>query len=260
MKNLRTYGAAPYGIAVIHGGPGAPGQMAPVARELSRDCGVLEPLQTVATLDGQVAELRDIIKKHGNPPIVLIGSSWGAMLSYIFAARHPALVKKLIMVGSAVFEDRYAAGIQKTRLNRLSEEETLGVYSLVKDLNDDVVSDKNHLLARLGELFTKADAYDPITLDTEVLEVRFDIHDRVWNDAMKLRGSGELLKFGKNIKCPVVAIHGDYDPHPAEGVREPLSKVLKDFRFILLSHCGHLPWIEREARGEFFKIVREQLC
>ncbi len=259
MKNLRTYGAAPYSIAVIHGGPGAPGQMAPVARELSRDYGVLEPLQTAATLDGQVEELRDIIEKHGNPPVVLIGSSWGAMLSYIFTARHTALVKKLIMVGSAVFDDRYAAGIQKTRLSRLEAEAKREVYSLVKTLNDDMVSDKNKLLARLGELFTRADAYDAITLDTEVLEVRFDIHDRVWDDAMKLRSSGALLNLGKKIKYPVVAIHGDYDPHPAEGVREPLSKVLKDFRFILLPHCGHLPWIEREARDEFFKVVREQL-
>ena len=259
MKNLRTYGKPPFNIAVVHGGPGAPGQMAPVARELSRDFGVLEPLQTAATLDGQVEELRYTIEKQGSPPVVLIGSSWGAMLSYIFAARHPALVKKLIMVGSGLFDDRYAAGIQKTRLSRLDAEAKHEVYSLVKDLNDDVVSDKNKLLARLGELFTKADAYDPITLETEVLEVRFDIHDRVWGDAMKLRSSGEFLNMGKKIKCPVVAIHGDYDPHPAEGVRYPLSKVLKDFRFMLLPHCGHLPWIEREARGEFFKVVREQL-
>jgi len=181
------------------------------------------------------------------------------MLSYVFSTRHPALVKKLIMVGSAVFDDRYAIGIQKTRLNRLSEEETREVYSLVKDLNDDAIGEKDRLLYRLGELFTKADAYDPITLDTEVIEVSFDIHASVWGDALKLRGSGELLKMGKKIKCPVVAIHGDYDPHPAEGVSQPLSKVLKDFRFILLEHCGHLPWIEREARDEFFKVVREQL-
>jgi len=32
MKNLRKYGKAPFSIAAIHGGPGAPGEMAPVAR------------------------------------------------------------------------------------------------------------------------------------------------------------------------------------------------------------------------------------
>ncbi|MEA1958361.1 MAG: alpha/beta hydrolase [Chloroflexota bacterium] len=259
MKNLRKYGTPPFSVAVIHGGPGAPGQMAPVARELAKDRGVLEPLQTAATLDGQVAELRDIIEKHGSPPVILIGSSWGVMLGYIFAARYPSLVGKLIMVGSAVFDNSYAAGIQKTRLSRLDDESKREVYSLVKELNNDAVDDKDGLLKRLGELFTGADAYDPITLDTEVIEVRFDIHDGVWRDALNLRRSGELLSLGKQIECPVIAIHGDYDPHPSDGVEKPLSIVLKDFQFILLERCGHLPWIERHARERFYEVVRGEL-
>lgn len=52
MKNLRTYGNPPFSIVVIHGGPGAPGEMAPIARELSALEGVLEPLQTAVTLEG----------------------------------------------------------------------------------------------------------------------------------------------------------------------------------------------------------------
>ncbi len=45
MHNLIKYGTPPYQIAVIHGGPGAAGEMTPVAQELSIDYGVLEPLQ-----------------------------------------------------------------------------------------------------------------------------------------------------------------------------------------------------------------------
>jgi len=33
LNNLRQYGNAPFSVAVIHGGPGASGEMAPVARE-----------------------------------------------------------------------------------------------------------------------------------------------------------------------------------------------------------------------------------
>ncbi len=54
MRNLRKYGRAPYTVAIVHGGPGAPGDMAPVARELSTTYGVLEPLQTEETLNGQI--------------------------------------------------------------------------------------------------------------------------------------------------------------------------------------------------------------
>ena len=60
MKNLRKYGHSPYTVAVVHGGPGAPGEMAPVARELSSITGVLEPLQTKYSLEGQVQELREV--------------------------------------------------------------------------------------------------------------------------------------------------------------------------------------------------------
>lgn len=56
-----------------------------------------------------------------------------------------------------------------------------------------------------------------------------------------------------------MAIHGDYDPHPAEGVEKPLAAVLKDFRFILLDRCGHLPWIERQAKDRFYSILREEV-
>jgi pimeloyl-ACP methyl ester carboxylesterase len=57
-----------------------------------------------------------------------------------------------------------------------------------------------------------------------------------------------------------VAIHGDYDPHLAEGIREPLSRVIKDFRFILLEKCGHEPWRERYAHDEFYEILTSELA
>ena len=81
----------------------------------------------------------------------------------------------------------------------------------------------------------------------------------MWKDAAELRSSGKLLELGKQIECPVVAIHGDYDPHPTEGVWKPLSAVLNSFRFILLENCGHMPWIERQARDKFYKILKEEL-
>jgi len=233
--------------------------MAPVARELSSDWGVLEPLQTATSLDGQIQELLIVLKQNADIPVTLIGSSWGAMLSYIISARYPELVKKLILIGSAVYEEQYAFKIQQTRHNRLSEEDRKKARSLKEALNDPIVRDKNIPMTQLAVLYTKADTYDPITLDIEVLDVQHDLSLSVWNDAVELRKSGQLLDLGKQIQCPVVAIHGDYDPHPSEGVLKPLSAVLKNFHFILLKNCGHLPWIERGARDKFYEILKEEL-
>jgi hypothetical protein len=75
INNLRKYGTSSFNLAVIHDGPGAPGEMAPVARELSTFGGVLEPLQTAITIEGQVRELSEVLEKHGDLPVTLIGFS-----------------------------------------------------------------------------------------------------------------------------------------------------------------------------------------
>jgi pimeloyl-ACP methyl ester carboxylesterase len=259
MKNLRKYGNAPFKVAVIHGGPGAPGEMAPVARELSSIWGVLEPLQTATTLEGQVKELKTVLEKHGTLPITLIGHSWGAWLSFIIAARYPSLVKKLILIGSGPFEEEYAKNITETRLSRLSGKEREEALSLMETLNDPLAEDKNASMAQLGNLESKADLYDPAPHESEVLECQYDIHKSVWEQAKELRSSGKLLELGKRIRCPIVAIHGDYDPHPSEGVKVPLSGTLRDFRFILLEKCGHYPWLERSAKDKFYNILRNEV-
>jgi pimeloyl-ACP methyl ester carboxylesterase len=259
MKNLRKYGNAPFNVVVIHGGPGAPGEMAPVARELSSVRGVLEPLQTASTIEGQIGELRDVLAKNGDLPITLIGWSWGAWLSFIFAAQYPASVKKLILIGSGPFEEKYALNILKTRLSRLSTEEKAEVLSLMEALTDPARGDKNASLARFGTLISKADSYDPLPSESEGLECQYDVYLNVGEQAQKLRSSRKLLEYGKKIQCPVVAIHGDYDPHPYEGIKRPLSRTLKDFRFILLENCGHQPWIERSAKVRFYDILKSEI-
>ncbi len=259
MKDLRTYGKAPFTVAVIHGGPGAAGEMAPVARELASGWGVLEPLQTAASLEGQIEELKTVLEKNADLPVTLIGFSWGAWLSFMVAANYPAFVRKLILIGSGSYEEKYAAEIQETRLKRLGEEDRTEVKSLIEVLDNPAAADKSAAFARFAALLSKADAYDPIMYESEVIDCRVDLFQSVWKNAAELRRSGNLLELGKHIKCPVVAIHGEYDPHPAEGVRKPLSVILKSFRFILLESCGHRPWIERHARGTFYGILKEEL-
>jgi pimeloyl-ACP methyl ester carboxylesterase len=257
MNNLRTYGNAPYWVAVIHGGPGAPGEMTPVARELCIDMGVLEPLQTADSINGQIAELKNVLEKSGNPPVTLIGFSWGAWLSFIFAACHPSMVKKLILVSSGPFDEKYVTQIIETRLSHLNAGERQEAILLLAKL--DFGSVKGGSFARFGELMDKADSYDPLPHDFDVLPSDPDIYQKVWASASQMRSSRELLKLGKKIRCPVVAIHGDCDPHPAAGVQEPLSRVLQDFRFILLEHCGHHPWFERQAKQQFYEKLRVEI-
>jgi pimeloyl-ACP methyl ester carboxylesterase len=259
---LRTYGAAPFRVVVLHGGPGALGSMAPVARVLGAEWGVLEPLLSALSIEGQVQDLRSLLERSGAAPVTLIGSSWGAMLSFIFAARYPALVGKLLLVGSGPYEARYAEGIDQIRWNRLNDDERRQEQDLLAALEDPAGEDKNAVFAQLGALSTRTDTYDSVSqveAGEEGIEVRYDVFAHVWPEAAQLRASGQLLDLGKQIHCSVVAIHGEYDPHPSAGIREPLARVLSDFRFVLLPRCGHEPWMERYARDEFYRLLREDL-
>jgi len=259
-SNPRRYGLPPFALAVVHGGPGAAGEMAPVARELSMVQGVLEPMQTAGTLDGQVEELKVLLEKNASPPMTLIGFSWGAWLSFILAARYPDLVKRLVLVASGPFQERYARQILPIRLSRLDEAQRREVEGILRALGGPAGSCGDRGFARLGEILSSCDSFDPIAgLSSEIqadVLCQAQIYQLVWKEAELLRRTGELLEMGRRISCPVVAIHGDWDPHPAEGVAEPLSSVLKSFEFILLANCGHTPWVEKMAKDKFYSILK----
>jgi len=254
----RKYGSEPFQTVVLHGGPGAPGSVGPLASELSSDRGVLEPYQSADSVEGQIVELKEFLIYHAQIPVILIGHSWGAWLGYLLTSGNPELVRKLILVSAGPFEARYADTLVQTRLKRLSPKE-MEFYDQIMDEWDKANDYRKPLLfKKLGKLMLKADSFNPIELEDPTVVYQPDIFMKVWKEANYLRISGDLLAKGKKIKCPVVAIHGDYDPHPWEGIKEPLESILENFRFILLKDCGHEPWNEKHARDEFYHLIREE--
>lgn len=228
-----------------------------MAQDLAkRGYGVLEPFQTKASVPGQIEELREALEQSCQTPVTLIGWSWGAWLSCFLAAKYPSLVARLILVASAPLQARYAEKIMPTRLSRLTDSEQAELISISSNLDDPAN------LRRMMQLFEIADTFmsnkDPHP------EIVFDkaIHKAVWAQAAALRHSGELLKIIATIRCPVIALHGDHDPHPAEGVETPLRLVLPKSDFILFGQCGHKPWQEVYARDTFYseleKVIRQQ--
>lgn len=264
-SNYRKHGQEPYSVVVVHGGPGAPGGMAHLAKMLSETRGVIEPFQTSRTVRGQIEELQSVINENCKLPVVIIGHSWGAWLAFMTAAGFPNGVSKLILIAAGSFVRRTSFGEESTeltgtRLRRLAEHEQIEARSLIDLMNNSSQGRVNaQAFRRFGELMSKADSFAPIELREEVFDFQPEIYWSIWPEAERLRNDGTLIGFGKEILCPVTAIHGDYDPHPAEGVREPLQRTLKDFKFILLKNCGHYPWREKKASGKFFRALSREL-
>ena len=258
-ENYRKYGTAPYQVVLVHGGPGAAGEMAPVAEELCSEMGVAEGLQTGTSLHDQIEELHNTIHQQADHPVILVGFSWGAWLSMLTAAKYPQEVRKLILISSGPFEEKYVPEIMETRYRRLNYDERKELNWLMDNMAKLSEEERKGAFARFGSIFAIADAYDALDLEESEIEPDVDLFNSVWPEAAELRRSGELLAQVQQVRCPVVAIHGDYDPHPAAGVEKPLAPVLPDFQFNLLKQCGHKPWIERLARDKFFEVLKANL-
>lgn len=233
--------------------------MAPVAREIATRAGVLEPMQTETSVHGQVDELAAVLEAEATPPVALIGHSWGAWLSGLVATAQPELVHKLVLVGTPPFEASYVPEILERRESRLTESEREEFRAALDVLDGEEDGDEDAAMDVLGSLVSKTDSCDSMSEHAAATDRQDEIYRTVWPEAAAMRERGELLERFGEVSCPVVAIHGDADPHPAAGVREPLTGILDEFRFVLLERCGHRPWVERHARESFFEALRDEL-
>lgn len=254
LQDVRQYGKTLSRVVVLHGGPGGAGEAEPFAQALGHmGYDVLEPFQTGQSVAGQVDELRSQIAQYCEPPVAVIGWSWGAWLGCLLAAQHADLVHSLILVGSGPLEASYAKAIRTTKNTRLSDDEQAELLAL-RPMDGNTAD-----VARFIEISDVADTYARDTSPQP--NVVFDevIHKAVWPEADGMRKNGSLLEAISAIRCPVLAIHGDYDPRPSEGVRVPLQTVLPSAEFVEIKRCGHKPWQEIYAKDEFYRLVERAI-
>lgn len=172
-------------------------------------------------------------------PMTLIGYSWGAWLGFLFASKYPELLSKLILVSAGVIESKYNPDLMNTRLKRLNQHDRKEAKRLFSIIQSD--SSNNKVLSQFGKLMTIADSSCYCPSDVESVIVNMSTHQAIWAEATRLRNSNEFMNCASKITTPVVAIHGDYDPHPVDGVKKPLSELLPNLKMIILTNCGHTP-------------------
>lgn len=230
-----------------------------MARVLGSVRGVIEPWQRARSVEGQVEELSRQIDRWASPPVVLIGHSWGAWLSLLVSARHPAQVERLILVGSGPLRLRDARTISRRRRSRLSDAEWAEFVALSRRLAQRGGVGRSIAMRRLGELSERADAYDRIVHPSIRMRMDSVALREVGAEADRRRESGALLRAVRRVRAPVLVVHGRNDPHPIEGVVDPLRRAGLNVRVVPLSRCGHEPWWERHARSRFFAVLTREL-
>lgn len=257
---VRRYGEAGPRVVVLHGGPGAPGSVASLARALASRVRVLEPLQRRAgrvslTVERHVLDLAQVAPEQA----LLVGWSWGAMLGLSYAARFPERVRGLVLVGCgtyhaddrALFEARLDARLGEPGRARRTE-----LQAALRTAQD--AAERSRRLAALGTLMMSAESYDRLTAGEGHDELTVDAagHRETWNDVLRLQAEGIEPQAFTAIRAPALMLHGDADPHPGQATRDRLRPFLPQLEYVEYPRCGHEPWRERHARDAFL----EQVC
>lgn len=258
---VRRHGAGGPVVAVLHGGPGAPGSAASLARGLADRFTVLEPLQRrsggpALTVVGHVADL-DAVLPDG---AALVGHSWGAMLALSFAAAHPGWARSLALVGCGTYDPATRESFQRAVGERLGEEGRRRLDELSGRIEAAWSgAEADRLLGLLRDLMTEAMSCEPIPGFDDPVLMDGRGHGETWADVLRLQAEGVEPAAFAAISCPVLMLHGDDDPHPGPATFDLLQRCIPQLQYRGFPRCGHRPWAERHAREPFLAALRAWL-
>jgi len=256
--DCRTYGTGPTMLVVLHGGPGAPGDLSPLAQRLGERYTVLEPLQRRSggaplTVARHVQDLELLLAERCSDarPIVL-GHSWGAMLALAHGAAHPTRAAGLVLVSCGTFDKASRAELTARREAGLDADMRERMEAVQRD-----ITDADERLAAMGCLFTEADGVDLIHKPTPLKGCDGRGNSETWADMIHCQESGLYPAAFSAIKAPVLMLHGEQDVHPGALTRAGLEPHLPQLQYVEWPRCGHSPWLERDVVEPFFATLHD---
>jgi pimeloyl-ACP methyl ester carboxylesterase len=263
VLEYRTYGASGPVVIAVHGGPGAAGSMGIVAKEISREFRVLEPFQRKAgaerlTVALHVRDMHDFIQAHcaGERPL-LVGHSWGAMLSLAYASEHPDAPLAIVLICCNTLNEE-----TREKMNAIIASRTVGDLK-TQFQQTERETDPNKRMALMGKFMLKVQSYDLIPREAKGESKReaaiSGFQREAWEDMLRLQNSGAYPAAFARIKVPVIMLHGSYDPHPGDLIYHGLKRYMPHLEYREWERCGHYPWLERHAKDDFFAALKEWL-
>ncbi|UWP86451.1 alpha/beta fold hydrolase [Dactylosporangium fulvum] len=254
---LRTWTAGEvtpqrFPVVMLHGGPGVPDYLSPVADVIENLCVVHRYDQRGTggsawkgehTLARHVHDLALLLDAWGHDRVVLVGHSFGTNLASYFLLAHPERVAGLIQLAGPFLDpwreaDRAAQLERRTaeQQNRLDELEAIEWRTDAEEIEFLTLSwftDHADRARAWGWAAASARALRPINY---VMNTQLNAAKR----ADPLESHVDELR--ELLPTDAVIIGGGGDSRPAEALRR-LGKSL-DCEVVIIANAGHWPWLE----------------
>jgi pimeloyl-ACP methyl ester carboxylesterase len=251
----RRYGADGPWVVLLHGGPGAAGHMASLARRLAHAFRIVEPFQRRSgslplTVARHVADLHELIVGLDGRRPILVGSSWGAMLGLAYAAEHPASISGLVLIGCGTFDAVSGAAFRAELERRTTPSVRREVERIARE-----VEDPDERLRAMAAAILPLYVHDAAKEELRDEVVDAVAHEQTWADMLRLQREGVYPAGFEAITCPVLMLHGADDPHPGNLIRQSLEPHLPHLEYREWPRCGHYPWLERGVQEDVIAVL-----
>ena len=196
-------------------------------------------------MDELVEELEGVRKDFGLERFDLAGQSWGAVIAIHYAIRYPQNVKRLLLLEPAPGSSDYLPAFQKTIMDRLGSEDKEALAGYAKDpgLASDPVPFRKWMNLRF-----KAYYFDPAKQDMGKLDYFDGERVKKFFASSAMFGpylmNFDLYEAMKGIACPVLVVHGEYDPIPTAAV-ERMALSLTNAELKIVRESGHFVHVEK---------------
>lgn len=240
-------------VIVVHGGAGLPHEyFHPMLYNLSRYAKLVffdRRADMLSASSGQgmasVTELSDDIdalrKTLGLERVTLLGHSFSATIALNYALRHPANVKRLILVSAAASVENPYEG-EKRILKTLSKVE-MAAYR-TSEGGTGATKPCDRVRMRYSVLYPHYfHKLVPYEFDRGVYTVYFDALSK--KEALAADSTGlDVRAQLSEIQAPVLVVAGRHDLVTPPDQSFQLANGLPQSRLVVLEHSGHFPFFE----------------
>jgi proline iminopeptidase len=249
---------------LLHGGPGLPDYLEGLAAELESIFTTIRYTQRGTlpattggpySVESHMADALAVLDAFGLEQAWAIGHSWGGQLALHLAVAHPERLYGVICVNPLgasndvlpEFRENLRRGLTEQQIGRLDELDAL------EETGEDTEEDH---LESLGIIWPQYFA-DPATAPKFALEhIGVECSKDTFASIQEHFEAGTLRKGLRNVKLPVLFVHGMQDPLPIQTSIDT-RKLVRGSKIARIPRCGHFPWLEqpgftpRAIRGLF---------
>ncbi len=261
---VRQYGEGKTPIVLLTGGPGYSGDyLEEMAARFSADHRVLLPDQrgtgrsvinpwdaSRLTIEASVADVEALRVQSGAEQIILVGHSWGGVLSLAYAAKHADHVHALVLIGSGGATSDWQTDYSQNMLARLEPEDIKAVFQAQARMAKDpegatvdviratapaMIVDREQAIRLADEYAGPAMLTPAVTLAMQGWLGRYDLGDGL-----------------RDLQAPVMVIQGEHDPMGKKTARK-IAGTFSQSEVHFIPNAAHEPYMEQPKT--FYAIV-----